>query len=161
MRLVIFPIPNCVFLLLYEPVSAKSQVVGEPPLQPSSWRIQFLCFFLTPLLLYWMTILLKWSSFLYFLLSGKNPILFYSKIHWIGLCAFYLNTDHKVLILKVENSTVKSASLRLLLHPHLSSFRHLKKSIFCCFLSLLFCIIYWYFVVVKVKALHTRLNNYV
>lgn len=42
MRLVILPIPNRAFLLLYAPVSVRYQVVGEPHCQPSSWRIQFL-----------------------------------------------------------------------------------------------------------------------
>lgn len=41
-----------------------SQAVGE--------YNSFLISFLTPLLLYWMTILLKWSSFLYFLPSREE-----------------------------------------------------------------------------------------
>lgn len=48
--------------------------------------------------------------------------------------------------------TVKPGSLMLLPHLHCLP-QTLKKYsyLFCCFLSVLFSIIYWYFVVVKLK----------
>lgn len=74
----------------------------------------FLSFFFAPLPPYFRT---GWQShcndfpFYISFPQAKTSVLFCSKIHWIGQCAFYFNTYHKCLILKDLKLTVKPVTV--------------------------------------------------
>lgn len=86
---------------------------------------------------------------LYFQIQGKKSIFKKAKIHCIGLCAFCLNTLQNLIFNSLSPHKTRT-SLVASLHTH--TFLRLYSDLFCCLLSLLFSIIYWFFVVVKLKS---------
>lgn len=152
MRLVIFPIPNHVFLLLYAPVSIRYQVGGSLTFSQAVGEYNFLLIsLLTPSLLYWMTIFLKWSSFLYFLPSREESnFVLQQDTFDRPVCLLLKHLPQRPDFKRLKTHSVAGKSDISALPPVFC--RHLKIFIFCCLLSLLFSIIHWYCVVVKVKS---------